>query len=123
MKGDCQKPLKKLTIFFLLNPFPFNKQNYQKQKGPATSEQSLFRLQVYKNLFISNILSDQVWWCNLGSLLIAFQNILFEKNDFFLNKKKMDIWITRKIDWCIILKGVYAEEYSWRLVRLIHICY
>ena len=83
MKEDRQNPFKKFTIFFLFNPFPFNKQSYQKQKGPVTSEQSLFRLQVYKNLFISNVLSDQVCWCNLGSLLIAFQNILFEKNDFF----------------------------------------
>ena len=38
------KSLKKLTLFFLLNPVPFNGQNYQKQKGPGTSEQSLFKL-------------------------------------------------------------------------------
>ena len=36
--------LKKITLFFLSNPIPFNRQNYQKQKGPATSDQSLFRL-------------------------------------------------------------------------------
>ena len=35
-----------LTIFFLLNPFPFNGQSYQKQKGPGTSDQSLCRLQI-----------------------------------------------------------------------------
>ena len=45
MKEDYQKALKKLTIFFLLNPVPFNGQSYQKQKGPETSNQSLFRLQ------------------------------------------------------------------------------
>ena len=39
------KSLKKLTLFFLLNPVPFNGQSYQKQKGPGTSNQSLFRLQ------------------------------------------------------------------------------
>ena len=39
------KSLKKLTIFFLPNPFPFNGQSYQKQKGSRTSNQSLFRLQ------------------------------------------------------------------------------
>ena len=39
------KSLKKLTLFFLLNPVPFNEQSYQKQKGPGTSDQSLFRLQ------------------------------------------------------------------------------
>ena len=39
------KSLKKVTSFFLSNPVPFNRQNYQKQKGPGTSDQSLFRLQ------------------------------------------------------------------------------
>ena len=45
MKEDDQKALKKLTLFFLSNPVPFNGQSYQKQKGPGTSDQSLFRLQ------------------------------------------------------------------------------
>ena len=45
MKEDYQKALKKVTSFFLLNPVPFNRQNYQKQKRPGTSDQSLFRLQ------------------------------------------------------------------------------
>ena len=40
-----EKALKKLTLSFLLNPIPFYGQNYQKQKGPGTNEQSLFRLQ------------------------------------------------------------------------------
>ena len=39
------KSLKKVTLIFLLNPVPFNRQNYQKQKGCGTSDQSLFRLQ------------------------------------------------------------------------------
>ena len=34
---------KKLTIFFLLNPVPFNSQSYEKQKDPGTSDQLLFR--------------------------------------------------------------------------------
>ena len=45
LKEDYQKPLKKSTLFFLPNPVPFNGQSYQKQKGPGTSDQSLFRLQ------------------------------------------------------------------------------
>ena len=39
------KSLTKFTLFFLLKPVPFNGQNYQKQKGPGTIDQSLFRLQ------------------------------------------------------------------------------
>ena len=38
------KNLNKLTLFFLLSPVPFNGQSYQKQKGPGTSDHSLFRL-------------------------------------------------------------------------------
>ena len=45
MEEDHQKIFKKLTLIFLSNPLPFNGQNYQKQKGPGTSDQSLFRLQ------------------------------------------------------------------------------
>ena len=41
---DCQKALKNVTSFFLLNTVPFNRQNYQKQKGSGTTDQSLFRL-------------------------------------------------------------------------------
>ena len=45
MKGDYQKTFKKLTLFLLLNPIPFNGQSYKKQKGLGTSDQSLIRLQ------------------------------------------------------------------------------
>ena len=44
LKEDYQKALKKLTLFFLSKPVPFNGESYQKQKGPGTSDQSLFRL-------------------------------------------------------------------------------
>ena len=39
------KNLKKLTLFFLSNPVPFNGQSYQKQKDHGISDQSLFRSQ------------------------------------------------------------------------------
>ena len=42
---DHQKAIKKLTLFFISDPVSFNGQSYQKQKGPKTSGQSLFRLQ------------------------------------------------------------------------------
>ena len=45
MKEDYQRLLKKSILFFLPNPVPFNVQSYQKQKGPGTSDESLFRLQ------------------------------------------------------------------------------
>ena len=39
LKEDYQKALKKVTLSSLSNPVPFNRQNYQKQKGPGTSDQ------------------------------------------------------------------------------------
>ena len=48
----CKEIIKKVKFIFFLNPAPFNGQSYQKQKGPGTSDQSLFRLQ---NKFISYI--------------------------------------------------------------------
>ena len=34
----------KVNFIFFSKPVPFNSQSYQKQKGPGTSDQSLFRL-------------------------------------------------------------------------------
>ena len=45
MKENYQKALKKVASFFLSNPFPFNRQTFQKQKEPGTSDQSLLGLQ------------------------------------------------------------------------------
>ena len=44
MKEDHQQSLKGVALFFLSNSVPFNRQNYQKQKESATSDQLLFRL-------------------------------------------------------------------------------
>ena len=33
LKQDYQKALKRVTLFFLLNPVPFNRQNYQNKRG------------------------------------------------------------------------------------------
>ena len=51
-RGLCQKPSKKLTLFFLLNPVPSNRQKCQKQTGPGISGQVLFRL---RNKFTSGL--------------------------------------------------------------------
>ena len=45
MKKDYQKAFKKLTLFFLSNPVPFNGQSYQKQKRPGTSDRLLLSSQ------------------------------------------------------------------------------
>ena len=45
MKEDYQNGLKTLTLFFILNLVPFRGQDYEKQKGSGTSDQSLFGLQ------------------------------------------------------------------------------
>ena len=45
-KGIIKNLLKSLTLFFLLNPVPFNEQRYKTQRGLGTSDQSLFRLRI-----------------------------------------------------------------------------
>ena len=55
---ELSKSLKICNFIFLSKPVPFNRQNYQ--KGPGTSDLSLFKLRK-KNSFISYVLSDQVW--------------------------------------------------------------
>ena len=78
MKEDYQKAFKKLSLFFLSNPVPFNGQSYQKQKGSGTSDQSLFRLQnKFKNIPWFVILSDQVWWCNVTQFLSYFKIYIY----------------------------------------------
>ena len=42
---ERSKSLKKVSFIFLSNPISFNGQSYQKQNGPGTSHQSLFRSQ------------------------------------------------------------------------------
>ena len=62
------KSLKKVDFMFVflffvfLNLVPFNGQDYEKQKGPGTCGQTLFRLQMKfrKNSFISDVLPDPV---------------------------------------------------------------
>ena len=55
------KTLKKLTLFFLWNPVPFNGKSYQKQMGSGSSDQSLFSLRnKFRKIPLLVILSDQV---------------------------------------------------------------
>ena len=75
MKEDYQTVLKKLTLFFLSNPVPFNGRNYQKQKGSGTSDQSLFRLQ---NKF-KNILLFVIYYLTKFDMLCKAVIELFQK--------------------------------------------
>ena len=76
MKEDYQKALKKLTLFFPSNPVPFNEQNYQKQKGPGTSDQLLFRLgNKFRKTPLLVTYYLQVWRCNIKRFLELFQKL------------------------------------------------
>ena len=44
-ESGLSKSLEKVTLFFLLNPVPFNRQNFKNQKETGTSDHSFFRLQ------------------------------------------------------------------------------
>ena len=54
MKEDYQKVFKKLILFFLSNPVPFNGQSYQKHKGSRTSDRPV-AFQVTKQNNFKNI--------------------------------------------------------------------
>ena len=75
-KRIIKKPLK--SLFFPSSPVPLSGQSYEKQKGPGTNHQSLFRSQnkFRKNFFIHYILSDQVWWCNVKQFLSYSKNYI-----------------------------------------------
>ena len=112
MKQDYQKAFKKLTLFFLWYPVPFNGWNYQKQKVSGTSDQSLFRLQntnitnkeiFLKYFFIRYILSDQVWWCNAKQLLGYSKN--------FICKFMQVNW------WHHKLFHFYLSFWIWKLLK------
>ena len=50
---ESSKSFKKVNFTFFSNPVPFNGQNSQKEKGPGTSDQSLFRLRnKFRNFFL-----------------------------------------------------------------------
>ena len=52
--------------FFLSNPVPFNEQDYEKQKGHGTSDQSLFSLQ---NNFRKIPLLVAYYWTKFGDVI------------------------------------------------------
>ena len=60
-KRAFSKSLKMSTLVFLSNLVPFNEQNYEKQKGPGTRDQSLIWLQnKFRKIPLLVVLSDQV---------------------------------------------------------------
>ena len=78
MEKDYQKAFKKLILFFLLNPVPFNEESYQKQ-GSGTNVQSPFmswNKKKKKNSFICYILSDKIWWYNVEQFLSYSKNYI-----------------------------------------------
>ena len=53
MEEDYEKAFKKLILFFLSNPVSFNGQDYEKQKGSGTSDQSLFNSLFHMKITVS----------------------------------------------------------------------
>ena len=136
MKEDYQKALKKVTSFFLSNPVPFNRQNYQKQKGPGTSDQSLFRLRnkftkisllviYYLTKFDGVILSD--FWvitkitpanlCQLIHDIINYSTSIcpFESGECRKEGKKLQKceYLKNKKSFSYEMKNIFHS--SWRL--------
>ena len=58
MKEDYQKAFKKVISFFLPNPAPFNRQNYQKQKGSGTSDHGFWLILNIKSANLCKTIYD-----------------------------------------------------------------
>ena len=86
MKEDYQKALKKISLFFLSNLVPFNRQDYQKQKGPGTSNQLLFRL-----------------WNKLRKIPLLVVCYLTKFDDVILSS----FWVILKITSANLCKPIY----------------
>ena len=124
LKEGYQKALKKLTLFFLLNQVSFNWQNYQKQKGYETSNQSLFRLRnKFRNipLFVIYYLTkfDEVM---LGSFWVI-PKITAWKEDSFSQKNHRVFYVLsfQSVCQCLRLQILACSYYNlnfllfWRL--------
>ena len=76
MKEYYQKALEKSNLFFLVKSFPYNGQNYEKQKQPGTIDLSLFRLQKKLEKFLCE------WFITWPSLMITYKTVfeLFQKS-------------------------------------------
>ena len=75
MTGNYQKPLKKLTYFFFWTQSLLMDKVIKNKRGlePVTSHSSDYKISS-QNFFISCILSDQVWWCNIKRFLSYSKN-------------------------------------------------
>ena len=69
---ELSKSLNKLTSFVVLKPVPFNGLNYQKQKGPGTIGQLLFRL---RNKIVKFPLLAMCYLTRCNDVLELFQKL------------------------------------------------
>ena len=77
MKEDYQKAIKKLALFFFFRTQSLLMGKIIKTKGGlelVTSRSSGYEASS-KNIFISYVLFDQLWWCNIKRFFELFQKI------------------------------------------------
>ena len=117
MKEDYQNVLKKVTSFFPSHLVPFNRHNYQKQKRPGTSDQSLFMLQnkfrkipllvMYCLTKFDNLIQSGLWVNSKNSICKFMQGNLWHHKLFHFHllwiwkvwkgrEKITKIWISRE---------------------------
>ena len=83
MKEDYQEPFKKLILYvnYKLTKLTLLKDKTIKNKRGLellTGRSSCYKTtkQVQKHSFISNVLSDQVWWCNIKQFVSYSKNYI-----------------------------------------------
>ena len=114
------KSLKKGN-FLLSSPVSFNRQNYQKQKGPGTSDQLLFRLRnKFRKIpllvmYYLTKFDDVIWSSFLVILKITSSNYIANKGNFLnLFCKLNSNWSLVPGPFCVwsfcLLKGTGFER-------------
>ena len=86
---------KRIILFFLSNPVPFNRQNYQKQRGPGTNDQSLFWL-----------------WNKFRKMPLLAMYYLTKFDDAI----KSGFWVILKIISANLIKSIYDKLFHLHLL-------
>ena len=84
-KRIIKNPLKSQLYFFFLTQSLLMDKVIKNKRGLELVSLQVVK-QVHKNFFISYILSDQVWWCNIKQLMSYFKNYSCKFKLFRWNK-------------------------------------
>ena len=119
MKEDYQKALKKVISFFLWNPVPLNRQNYQKQKGQcflyvAKWEVSISTKRIWKHVTASKRKIKFHKKCKKFDLIFIKVGLSPSKRIVLFGSQKVLLKMMKKVKK-LILKALFVLKIFKRL--------